>query len=271
MGVDAVDHEGGDGARGVVFAGVACALEVVQDLLVDVAEVLALGEVVEVDLIDLVDDLPHELAGLHVVIGVLEDDAAAAGLLAGGGELLELREELEVDEGEKLVAGDALGVGGPGAPAEGLGDGGAVVILHELQLLVLVVDDLEEEHPAKLGNVLGVAIDAGILAHDVLDGLDGVANGHGLRDMVSQGPERSEKGRNPFAGEIRLLTRAVLCWAEGYGWMLGPLACTRGACAGAGATDGCGVRLLTRAVLVPGCRQSSAQYRAREQADLTEP
>ena len=47
--VDAVDHEGGDGARRVVLARVAGALQVVEDLLVDVAEVLALGQVVEVD------------------------------------------------------------------------------------------------------------------------------------------------------------------------------------------------------------------------------
>ena len=83
--VDAVDHERGDGARRVVFARVAGALQVVEDLLVDVAEVLALGQVVEVDLVDLVDDLPHQLAGLHVVVGVLEhvaDDAAAVARLA---------------------------------------------------------------------------------------------------------------------------------------------------------------------------------------------
>ena len=49
MRVDAVGHEGGDGARRVVFAGIAGRLQVVEDLLVDVAEVLALGEVVEVD------------------------------------------------------------------------------------------------------------------------------------------------------------------------------------------------------------------------------
>ena len=53
--VDAVHHEGGDGARRVVLARVAGALQVVEDLLVDVAEVLALGEVVEVDVVDLVD------------------------------------------------------------------------------------------------------------------------------------------------------------------------------------------------------------------------
>ena len=130
VGVDAVDHEGRDGARRVVLAGVAGALQVVEDLLVDVAEVLALGEVVEVDLVDLVDDLPHELAGLHVVVGILEDvahDAAAVALLARDGEFLELREKLVVDEGEQLVAGDAFGVGGPGAPPELLRDRRAVV------------------------------------------------------------------------------------------------------------------------------------------------
>ena len=58
--VDAVDHEGGDGARRVVFAGIARRLQVVEDLLVDVAEVLALGQIVEIDLVDLVDDLPQQ-------------------------------------------------------------------------------------------------------------------------------------------------------------------------------------------------------------------
>ena len=78
--VDAVRHERGDGARRVVLASVPGALQVVEDLLVDLAEVLPLGEVVEVDLVDLVDDLAHQLARLHVVVGVLEhvaDDAAA--------------------------------------------------------------------------------------------------------------------------------------------------------------------------------------------------
>ena len=184
-GIDAVHHEGGDGAGGVVFAGVAGGLEVVEELLVDVAEVLALGEVVEVHGADLVDDLAHELAGLHVVVGVFEDvadDAAAVGLaFAGGAEGFEPGEELGVDEGLEFVAGDAFGVGGPGAPLEGFGDGGAIVRVHQLKLLVLVVDDFEEEHPAELGDALGVAIDADVLAHDVLDGFNGVADGHGVK------------------------------------------------------------------------------------------
>ena len=95
--------------------------------------------------------------------------------MAGAGQFLEGGEELVVDEVEQLVAGDAFGVGGPGAPLELLRDGRAVVVLHQLQLLVLVVDDLEEEHPAELGDALGVAIDADVLAHDVLNGFDGGA------------------------------------------------------------------------------------------------
>jgi hypothetical protein len=51
-------------------------------------------------------------------------------------------------------------------------------------LLILVVDDLEKKHPAELGDALGVAIDAGVLAHNVLDRLDCVANRHGLCDLL---------------------------------------------------------------------------------------
>ena len=85
MGIDAVHHEGGDGAGRVVFARIAGALQVGEDLLVDIAEVLALGEIVEVHFVDLVDNLPHQLAGLHVVVGVFEDiahNAAAVALFA---------------------------------------------------------------------------------------------------------------------------------------------------------------------------------------------
>ncbi len=158
MGIDAVDHEGGDGARGVILARVAGALQVVEQLFVDVAEVLALGEVVEVHAVDLVDDLAHKLAGLHVVVGVLEDalhHAGAVGVSPGGGQFFERGKQLGVDEGEQRVAGDAFGVGRPVAPLEFLRDGRAVVVLHHFQLLILVVDDLEEKHPAQAGKGAG--------------------------------------------------------------------------------------------------------------------
>ena len=107
--------------------------------------------------------------------------------------------EFVVDEGEQRVAGDALGVGGPGAPLELLRDRRAVVVLHQLQFLVLVVDDLEEEHPAELGDALGVAIDADVLAHDVLDGFDGVADGHGLGGFLVEGGLQFVDGRSKSA------------------------------------------------------------------------
>jgi hypothetical protein len=37
------------------------------------------------------------------------------------------------------------------------------------QFLVLIVDDLKEEHPAELGYSLCVSINADILTHDILD------------------------------------------------------------------------------------------------------
>jgi hypothetical protein len=40
----------------------------------------------------------------------------------------------------------------------------------------LIVDDLEEEHPAELANALSVAVNAGVLAHNVLNGLYDVPN-----------------------------------------------------------------------------------------------
>ena len=100
-------------------------MKVVEDLFVDVAEMLAFGQVVEIDLIDLVDHLTHQLAGLHVVVGILEHvahDAAAIAGFARRGEILQGRKQFVVDEGVQLRAGDALRIDRPGTPPEPLGD-----------------------------------------------------------------------------------------------------------------------------------------------------
>ena len=186
-GIDAVHHERSDGAGRVILAGIAGALQVVEDLLIDVAEMLPLGEIIEVHLVDFVDDLPHELAGLHVVVGVLEHiahNAAAVALLSGDGEFLELGKSwvlMNVSSSSPVMPS---GSAAQRAPTEVCRDGRAVALLHQLQLLVLVVDDFEEEHPAELRDALGIAIDAGVLAHDVLNGFDGVANGHSLSFLL---------------------------------------------------------------------------------------
>ena len=42
-------------------------------------------------------------------------------------------------------------------------------LVWQLELLILVVDDLQKEHPTKLRNSLRVTVHAGILAHNVLN------------------------------------------------------------------------------------------------------
>ena len=181
--VDPVDHEGGHRPRGVVFPRVPRRLQVVENLFVDVAEVLTLGEVVEIDRGDLVDDLTDQLTRFHVIVGVLEDvldDAAAVTGFGRRREIFEGGEERPVDEFDELVPRHPLGVGGPGPPLVFLGDRRTVIGRDEFELLVLVVDDLEKKHPTELADPLGIAIDTGVLAHDVLDRLDDGADGHGL-------------------------------------------------------------------------------------------
>ena len=63
--------------------------------------------------------------------------------------------------------------------AQVVGQRGFVVVFEEFQLSFAVVEDLEEEHPAELTDALSVTIDAGVLAHDVLNGFDEVSDGHG--------------------------------------------------------------------------------------------
>ena len=93
-GIDHLHHELGDSTRGVELAGVPGAAQVVEDLLVDVAELAAALDVVEVDgLVELLDDTQHQGAGLHVVVGVDEDLADDLGpRIVLDGEILEPRE-----------------------------------------------------------------------------------------------------------------------------------------------------------------------------------
>ncbi len=103
--IDAVDHEGGDGPRRVELARIAGRLQVVEQLLVELAEVPALVEVVEVDQVDLVDDLPQQLAGLHVVVGVLEHvahDAAAIPRQPGERQALEVGNSASLTKSSRL-------------------------------------------------------------------------------------------------------------------------------------------------------------------------
>ncbi len=134
--------------------------------------------VVEVEAVELVDDLAHGEAGLHVVVQSIEDLSDDGGALGGFGrlELLQFGKQAVggvVDKGEQVVSGDALGIGRSGAPLELFGDNGGVVFADDLELLILLIEDFKEEHPAELFQTLGVARDSLVLVpHDVADVFD---------------------------------------------------------------------------------------------------
>ena len=180
--VDPIDDELRDRPRRVVLAGVAGVLQVAQDLLVEVAKEVTVLRLVEVDAADdLVDHLTHQVARLHVIVGVFENaaDDEAAFVVLRRLQVLQRREEAVIDEVEQFVAGDAFGVGSPVTPAQGLGNRRAVVAIvrfEQLVLAFLIVVDLQEEHPDELADALCVAIDADIIARDVLYGFEGGAD-----------------------------------------------------------------------------------------------
>ena len=168
---------------GVELARVACALQILQNFFVQVVELVAFGLAVEVDAVQLVDHLAQQVAAFHVVVGVFKHAAhhVAARVAHGvGAEAFEGGKELVVYKVEQRVAGHALGVGRPVAPAHGFGDGALVVVAGEFELFFERIKHLEEQQPGELADALGVAIDARVLAHDVLDGFDdGGEVGHG--------------------------------------------------------------------------------------------
>ena len=123
--VDPIHHEGGHGAGRVVLAGIASRLQVVEQVLVDVAKMLPLGEVVEVDLVDLVHHLPQQMAGFHIVVGVLEhvfDHTATIPASTCGLELLEGRTQLIVDESQQRIACHTFRVSCPIPPLKPVWD-----------------------------------------------------------------------------------------------------------------------------------------------------
>ena len=94
---------------------------------------------------------------------------------------------------------------------------GSVVVTDEFHLLFAVVEDFQEEHPPELFEPLRVAVGAGVLAHDVLDGFDEVGDvGHGGEIQIAKmkkagklaaswtGNFRSALGFWDFPGALRI-------------------------------------------------------------------
>ena len=146
-----LDHEAHDGARRVELAGIAGRIaHLAQHGFVERAERVQLVAGGEMDAGDLVDDVAQQIAALHAVIDALEhggDDVAPV-VAVGAGERAQIGEQARpslavrpgsfvvVDEGEQFVAGDALRVGGPIAPAVGRLDGGLELLAGERRFLL---------------------------------------------------------------------------------------------------------------------------------------
>ena len=174
--VEDIDHKPGDGAGSVVLAGVASRLQVGEDFLVDVVEQVPVFRGIEIHvLFDGIDYLAQQGARLHVVVGVFKHRAynSPTGRHSGScRQSFEHGEEFIVDEFDQLFASDTFRVLGPVAPTEAALEWRLVAGDGQLPFLFFVVKNLQEQEPAHLADPLSVTIDADILAHDVLNGLD---------------------------------------------------------------------------------------------------
>jgi hypothetical protein len=158
----------------------------------------------EVDAVDLVEDVPQQVARLHAVADAGEDagDHVAAVVAVGALQAAEVGEQpraiaavgpgrfLVVDERGQLLAGDGVVPGRPIPPAVGRLDGGAELLPAQLGFLLPnlfhVVQELEEHHPGEHRQPVEVAVQPFVLPHDVAGGLDQAAEplGGGQRLLV---------------------------------------------------------------------------------------
>ena len=149
------------------------------------------------DAVQLVDDVAQEVTADHPVLHALEhggDDIAPV-VAVGAGEGAQVAEQagalfavgaggfLVVDEGEQFVAGDAVGLGGPVAPAVRRFDGGLELLPGELGLALAlefqIIEEFQEHDPGEHRQAVEVAVEALVLAHDVARGLEESAEGLG--------------------------------------------------------------------------------------------
>ena len=186
---DVTRHEIREGAGRVELAGTARALQELEDGLVDSAEGVGFLRVVEVALVYFADELAQEHAILHEVMDIGEHrfhDALPARAVGRNGQVFERGQKRAVHKADELVALEGRAVHGvrPVAPAAFFRDDGFVVLVHGLPVVFLVVVYLEEQHPGKLFDALGVAVDALIEARDVAHFLDEGREAHGYSVLL---------------------------------------------------------------------------------------
>ena len=185
------DHEAHDGARGVELAGIARRIaHLAQHGFVERAEGVQLVAGGEVDAVELVDDVAQQVAADHAVLHAAKhrgDDIAPI-VAVGAGERAQVAEQprallavrqrafLLVDEGQQFVAGDAVGLGGPIAPAVRRLDGRLELLPGEpglpLALEFQVIEELQEHDPGEHRQAVQIAVQTLVLPHDVPGGFE---------------------------------------------------------------------------------------------------
>lgn len=137
-----------------------------------------------------IDDIAQEIAVDHAVDRAAKDrddhvtaitavdalQAEKAGEQAGTFLAVGADGFIVVHKLDQLIAGDAVGLGGPVAPAIGRFDGGAEALAGQLHVgladLFQVVQELQEHDPGEHRQAVEVAVQSLVLAHDVARGLD---------------------------------------------------------------------------------------------------
>ena len=153
-------------------------MEFFQDAFVDIAESVTLFIIRQIELVYDVDDLTEQNAILHIVVGVGEsrlDDGLSYRRRCCHGKGFERREQSVVHEIEKHLSGHCRTgtvVRRPIRPSARVGNDGSVARFVEFPVALLHVVHFEKEHPRNLLDALGIAIDAGVIAHDISDSFD---------------------------------------------------------------------------------------------------
>src|SRR5262245_58416382 len=130
-----------------------------------------------------IDHIAKQIAALHAAIDALEDrgDHIAPVVTVRAGQATQVSKQpcrllsvgparlILIDETDKFIAGDALGVGGPVAPAVRRIDGRAEPLPSKLRLLLAlqlkVVEKLQEHDPGEEWQAIKIAIQAFVLSH----------------------------------------------------------------------------------------------------------
>jgi hypothetical protein len=187
-----LDHEADYRARCIELAGIARRVaHFAQHRFVEVREGVDFFAGAEMDTVNLVNDVAQQVAADHAVLNALEDvghHLALAAFFAFAGQAAQINEQtlaataigthclFLTDEGQQFVAGDAILPCGPVAPAVRCFNYGLVRFAVEFGFLFVdsfeVVEKLEEHDPGEQWQAIHVAIQAFVLAQNLVCGAD---------------------------------------------------------------------------------------------------